>query len=201
MFRPKRFIKTVFAVGVFGVSIVLAQCTAMSMPLPVQDVPGSATATRTDAARRTEQVISNLPTEAVVTTITPTVPTLSPTPDAPILEPGGPAAATNLQSEVECAQPGEAIARLSWSPAANPGTAQRVDVTIYKDGFSMGVFESSELLPPDQSSLDWEELSTGLNHRWRVLTLQPGGWVPSEIAIFKGPICVGDEEESTPVIQ
>ena len=205
MFRSKPSIRTILAgVGVFAVSFVLTQCTGMSTPLPVQDVPANAVATRTAAATETKEVINDPPAEVEVATITPTVPTFSPTPDAPILEPGGPGAATNLQSEAECERPGESVARLSWSPAVGPGEAQRVDVTIFKDGFETGKFESSELLPPDQSALTWEELSTGLNHRWRVLTLKADSWVSSETAIFKGPICVGEEDEEsipTPVIQ
>ena len=67
-----------------------------------------------------------------------------------MLQPGGPEAATNLQSEVQCEQPGEPVARLSWTPAEKRGSAQRVDVTIYS--FEEGQFDSSELLPPDQFS-------------------------------------------------
>jgi hypothetical protein len=176
---------------------------AREVDLATQVVPGE-TGTRIVESTQTESVAINLPTEAITTT-TPLVATLSPTPDAPILEPGGPGAAIDLQSEVDCENPGEAIARLSWSPAATKGAKQRVDVTIFKDGFQMGEFEASEVLPLDQSSLIWEQVSPGLNHRWRVLTLQENGWIPSEIAIFKGPVCVGDEEEelpsTTPVIQ
>ena len=200
MFRPKRFMKTVFAAGVLGVSIVLTQCTSMSTPLSAQDVTAGPVATRTAAATQTQQAINNLPAEVAVATITPTVPTLSPTPDAPILEPGGPGAATNLLSEVECARPGLAVAKLTWTPASDPGSAQRVDVTIYSFDTK---YDSSVLLPPDQASLVWDQLRGQAIHDWRVLTLQANGWVPSETAGFVGPTCLLEiqEEEETPVIR
>lgn len=201
MAKSMKFLQTAYtSVGVLALSIIITQCTAISTPLPARDVASPMNITSTASATQIEHVTGN-PVESEITTITPPAPALSPTPDAPILEPGGPGAAANLQSVVDCDGPGESVARLSWTLARNPGQAQRVDITIFKKGFETGQFESSELLPPDQSSLEWEELDPGLNHRWRVLTLQSGGWVPSEIAIFKGPVCVGDEEESTPVIQ
>ena len=115
-----------------------------------------------------------------------------------MLQPGGPEAATNLQSEVQCEQPGEPVARLSWTPAEKRGSAQRVDVTIYS--FEEGQFDSSELLPPDQSSFAWEQIHGQAIHDWRVLTLHEEGWVPSLTAGFEGPTCIGDEDISTPEI-
>jgi hypothetical protein len=105
-----------------------------------------------------------------------------------------PGAATDLQSRVDCEGPGNAIAELTWALATTPGDEQRVEVTIYRNGFETGEFETSKPLGGDQSSLVWELVETGLNHRWRVLTLQANEWSASETAIFKGPICVGDPE-------
>ena len=117
-------------------------------------------------------------------------------PDIPILPPGGPRAATNLQSEVDCEAPGKAIARLNWTLATSPGSEQRVDVTIYS--FEGDEFESTGQLPPDQSSLVWERLRGQAIHDWRVLTLHADGWVPSETGSFEGPTCVGEDLEPTP---
>ncbi|HXQ37639.1 MAG TPA: hypothetical protein VN843_26745, partial [Anaerolineales bacterium] len=133
-------------------------------------------------------------------TTTPTIPAVSSTPDAPILQRGGPRAATNLQSEVECAQPGLAVARLTWTPASNRGSAQRIDVTIYSFDTK---FDSSVLLSPNENSLVWDKLKGQAIHDWRVLTLHADGWVPSETARFEGPTCIVEieEEESPPVIK
>ena len=111
---------------------------------------------------------------------------------AVILPPGVAGAARNLQAEVECDPEvlRKAIAKLSWTVAAGCGLAQRVDVTIL--GFEQGAFESSDSLACDQTSLVWDSLHGQAIHRWRVLTLQPEGWVPSETASFVGLTCVAD---------
>jgi hypothetical protein len=123
--------------------------------------------------------------------------------EEPILEPGGPGAASDLRSEVFCSrlERRKGLARLEWTPAQEPGTAQQVAVTIFKDGFETGQFERSERLPPSQSSLAFEDVQGQALHRWRVLTLQPEGWVPSETARFTGPVCIGDVIEEAPDIE
>jgi hypothetical protein len=123
--------------------------------------------------------------------------------EEPILEPGGPGAATNLQSEIDCSpvERRRGLARLQWTPAEEPGTAQQIAVTIFKDGFETGQFERSERLPPRQSSLVFEDVQGQALHRWRVLTLQPAGWVPSETARFEGPTCLFDVIEEPPDIE
>jgi len=118
--------------------------------------------------------------------------------DGPIVSTGGPGAATGLQAEAFCETVGDSVAELRWELAATPGSAQRVDVTIYS--FEGEQFESSELLPPDQTTLKWEDVGGQAIHFWRVLTRHPEGWVSSEIAQFEGVICIGDEvEEPTAV--
>lgn len=103
-------------------------------------------------------------------------------------------AAGNLQAEMRCdeQQLRKAIARLSWTVAANQGSEQRVAVTIYRDGFETGNYEISEPLPPYQSSLVWDRLKGQAIHLWRVLTLQDEGWVPSVTERFEGMSCVAD---------
>jgi hypothetical protein len=102
--------------------------------------------------------------------------------------------ATDLQARTECSntQLRKGIAKLSWKIASNVGSAQRVDVTIYRDGFETGKFETIGPLPPGQSSLVWERLDPGIIHYYRVLTLHTQEWVPSETASFEGPTCVAD---------
>ena len=102
--------------------------------------------------------------------------------------------ATNLQTKTECSdtQLRKGIAKLSWKIAAEPGSAQRVDVTIYRDGFETGKFETTGPIPFGQSSLVWERLDPGIIHYYRVLTLHTQGWASSETASFEGPTCVAD---------
>jgi hypothetical protein len=102
--------------------------------------------------------------------------------------------ATDLQSETRCSdsRPRKGVAELRWVAAASPGAEQKVVVTIFRDGFEKGKFESSHAFPSTQTSLTWENLSPGILYRWRVLTRRRGEWVPSETSTFSGPTCVRD---------
>jgi len=172
-------------IGLLIVSGVITQCTLIPTALPTQSVE----------MRENTIAIAEVTQTATMTNI---MSSATPTPDVPILPPGGLGAATNLQSMVECEEPGKAIAKLSWTPASSPGSIQRVDVTIYS--FEGDQFEISKPLSPDQSSLVWEQLRGQAIHDWRVLTLQSNGWVPSETASFEGPTCVGKVSTPTPPI-
>ena len=124
------------------------------------------------------------------TTITYEDPTLV----YPILSEGGFKAATNLQSEVGCSEinPRKSFAKLSWIVAENPGTEQRIALTIFKDGFHKGNFQVSEPLSPNHTSIAWDQISGQAIHQWIVLTKHKDGWVPSETASFEGPLCIAD---------
>ncbi len=114
--------------------------------------------------------------------------------EPPILPPGGPGAATDLQVEARCSDMKlrTAIAKFSWAAAQSPGTRQRVDITMFREGFRDGKFETVALLPLRQSSVEWEEGEAGINYYWRVLTLTSQGWVPSETARYQAPVCPAD---------
>jgi hypothetical protein len=105
-----------------------------------------------------------------------------------------PAAATKLTATVGCdpATPGRPTGELTWAIAKPRGQAQRVEMTILPDGFEKGEFESSRELPPDQSSLSWQQFRGQATHYWRVSTKQGGEWVPSEVKKFQGPLCIAD---------
>lgn len=111
------------------------------------------------------------------------------TPTPEILPPVGTSAATNLEGQAKCSneQPPKPIAQLRWTPASPTGTAQRVDVTIFS--FDGTKFDSSDVLPGDQTSLLWPRVSGSAIHFWRVLTRQPEGWVSTDIASFTGVTC------------
>lgn len=102
--------------------------------------------------------------------------------------------ATELAAQVKCSdlERFKSIAQLSWSPAENPGDEQRIDVTIFKDGFETGRYESSKALPPEESSYQFDDVKGQALHRWRVVTLTGNDTFFSETARFEGVVCVGD---------
>jgi hypothetical protein len=114
--------------------------------------------------------------------------------DIPILPPDASRAARNLHVNAHCSinEPWKGIAELTWVPAMDRGLEQRVVMTVYRDGFEKGVFDASEMLSVDQSDLEWERLSPGIIHFWRVLTRYEDGWVPSDDSSFEAPVCAVD---------
>jgi hypothetical protein len=99
-----------------------------------------------------------------------------------------------LQARTGCdrSDPRRATSELSWRPARERGSQQRVVVTIFADGFASGNFDSSGPLDPSRVSLSWTRLRGQAFHFWQVLTLHRQGWVSSETAMFEGPLCAVD---------
>jgi hypothetical protein len=104
---------------------------------------------------------------------------------------GGSGAATDLRAESRC-RDRTPIVELTWTPAVDHGSTQRVDVATFQGGFEIGEFKSSAPLPPDQGSLIWHQVSPGALHFGRILTQHEGGWVSSEMTRFNGRYCVPD---------
>jgi len=48
------------------------------------------------------------------------------------------------------------------------------------------------VITPSQNALVWRPVRGQAIHFWRVVTLQPEGWVPSDVASFEGLTCVAD---------
>jgi hypothetical protein len=88
--------------------------------------------------------------------------------------------------------PGSRVAKFAWEMAAEPGEAQRLDLTMFRDGFERGEFETIAQLSGTQSAADSDKGDAGVNYYWRVLTLNPAGWVPSDTARYQAPICPVD---------
>jgi hypothetical protein len=82
--------------------------------------------------------------------------------------------------------------KLQWTRALQRGSEQRIVVTIFLDGFQRGAFDVSHPLSSNQTSLVWDKLKGQAIHRWKVLTMQPKGWVPSKTATFEGPTVIRD---------
>lgn len=146
---------------------------------------------------------SDDPPSSSSTTTTPTSSPVAPTSTTsvsqalggrPVLAVGARPAATALTASADCRRGdvGRPVATLSWTPASPRGSEQRVAVTIYRDGFERGDFRVGQALAADQATFEWERIEGQALHHWRVLTLHPDGWQPSETATFEGPVCPSD---------
>ena len=112
----------------------------------------------------------------------------------PILDPDAPRAASGLTAVPDCVdgEPGRGIVRLSWQAAVEPGTEQRLVVTIYAQGFEKSLFEATGPLAAGRRAFDLYRLHGQANHAWKVLTRHEDGWVPSAEGRFVGPTCPVD---------
>src|SRR5260370_4044681 len=91
----------------------------------------------------------------------------------PILSPGGPRAAAKLQVNARCSHttPGARVAKFAWEIAAERGEAQRLDLTMFRDGFERGQFETIAQLSGTQTATASDKGDPGVNYYCRVLTL------------------------------
>jgi hypothetical protein len=103
-------------------------------------------------------------------------------------------AATRLRSATACSnsEPGRAVANLSWKPALEHGSGQRVIVTIFPNGFDTGRFDRSPLLAPTRSHIQWPRVNGQAIHFWRVLTRHGRKWTATITARFRARACVAD---------
>jgi type IV secretory pathway VirB10-like protein len=177
---------------------------------------GGGSSSKTLAARRAEQAGATT-TSAVVAGVGPDQtpgggssippatssgepPTPAPTPPPQVTDAPPPVqqtasgAASGLQASPHCGPAGTrtAAADLSWSPAAEPGSAQKVELSTVQNGFDTGNFQSSPQLSPADASYTWPSVNPNGIHTWRVETLHGSGWLPSATDQFTGPVCVGD---------
>ncbi len=84
---------------------------------------------------------------------------------------------------------------------ASPTTevqAQRIDISMFRDGFQTERFETVARVPTAQNRLVWDDARPGINYYWRVLVLTPQGWISSETARYEAPICPVDFVEPPP---
>jgi hypothetical protein len=111
-----------------------------------------------------------------------------------ILEQGSPQAPRSLQVVARCSDVtlGRAVAEFTWTSASTEARVQRIDISMFRDGFQTERFETAARLPTAQNRLVWDDARPGINYYWRVLVLTPQGWVPSETARYEAPICPVD---------
>jgi hypothetical protein len=112
----------------------------------------------------------------------------------PILTPGSPQAPNALRVSADCSdvKRGAGVAVFTWSHPAEDVRAQRVDISMFRDGLQSDRFETLGRVPAAQDRLVWDGARGGVNYYWRVMALTAQGWVPSATARYEAPICPVD---------
>lgn len=117
-----------------------------------------------------------------------------------LLPSGSPLAAGALDVAAQCDEttPRSSIVTLSWrSGAVDAASIHQVDITKFRDGFTLGRFETSRELSRVTEAVAVSGPVPGLNYYWRIRTKTGAGWVASEVARFEVPVCPRDGLEST----
>ena len=112
----------------------------------------------------------------------------------PILEPGSGQAARALRVSADCSdvKRGSSLTEFVWSIPGGDVQAQRLDISMFRDGLRTDKYETLGRIPAAQNRLVWDGGRAGVNYYWRVLVLTAQGWVPSETARYEAPICPVD---------
>ncbi len=112
----------------------------------------------------------------------------------PILEGNRPESPTGLSVATRCSDitRGSSVVEFRWSAPPAAVQAQRLDVSMFRDGFRTGRFETVGRVPAAQDRLVWGTARAGVNYYWRVMVLTTQGWVPSETGRYEAPICPVD---------
>lgn len=84
---------------------------------------------------------------------------------------------------------GAVRAEFSWTPAASSGAVQWLDLSLSDNGFAPGTFISAGPLAAGSGFYLWDGLQPGKTHYWRVNTLLPSGWAPSQTGSFTTSVC------------
>jgi hypothetical protein len=111
-----------------------------------------------------------------------------------VLEQGSTPAPHSLRVVGRCSDVnlGTGVAEFIWTMPLTEARAQRLDISMFRDGFQTERYETIARLPTAQNRLVWDEAQPGINYYWRVLVLTPQGWVPSETVRYEAPICPVD---------
>jgi hypothetical protein len=112
----------------------------------------------------------------------------------PILEGNRPESPRGLSVAARCSDTnrGSSVVEFRWSPPPSAVQAQRLDISMFRDGFRTGRFETVGRVPAAQDRLVWGAARAGVNYYWRVMVLTAQGWVPSETGRYEAPICPVD---------
>lgn len=112
----------------------------------------------------------------------------------PTLAPGSAQAPSGLRVSADCSdvKRGASVAEFTWSHPGGDIQAQRVDISMFREGLQSDRFETLGRVPAAQDRLVWDGARAGVNYYWRVMVLTVQGWVPSETARYEAPICPVD---------
>jgi hypothetical protein len=109
-----------------------------------------------------------------------------------VLSSGDTNVATDLNAEARCNLTGsKATGRLVWKPTSAAGNQQRVDITMFRDGFETGNFKSIGPFPAGTADIKLDTGEPGIHYYWRVSTLTREGWIPSKTERLIWPVCPG----------
>jgi hypothetical protein len=81
---------------------------------------------------------------------------------------------------------------LRWDVKRTEVTANRIDITEFRDGFDKGRYLTSGDRPIDEREIVFTDARPGLYYYWRVLTRTSEGWVVSGTGRFDAPVCPAD---------
>jgi hypothetical protein len=115
----------------------------------------------------------------------------TPPPRAQIREGEGALTATSLRAVPAC-EGARSIERLSWEPAKQRGSEQRIAVSTREDGFETGVYRVSAALSAGATRYTLRELQPGGVYQWRVLTRHGDRYDTSDTATFDARACAVD---------
>jgi hypothetical protein len=110
-------------------------------------------------------------------------------------EPESGARPINLSVEARCdpVEPGRREAHFEWTAPRGDEFRQVVEITMFRDGFEKGTYETIATLPAGQSSVSWTGGDPGISYLWRVRTVFPNDeTTTSEAARFDPPVCPVD---------
>lgn len=79
-----------------------------------------------------------------------------------------------------------------WRVERAQVTAHRVDLSMFRGGFTTDRYLTSGERPADEKRLHFESALPGLYYYWRLLSKTPDGWVVSGNGRFDSPICPAD---------
>lgn len=79
-----------------------------------------------------------------------------------------------------------------WQVKLPQVSAHRIDLSMFRGGFTTGRYKTSGKRPAAESQLLLDEALPGVYYYWRLLTETPEGWVVSGNGRFDSPICPAD---------
>ena len=121
--------------------------------------------------------------------VRPCFASVAPVPAAP---PPSPYAAKPISAAQACSAtfPGRAVVTFTWSRGLLSGDSQRLDLSLFDNGFAGGTFIGAGPLWGSAQTFTWDGLLPGAVHYYRVNTKSAlGGWHPSGTYSFRTWAC------------